>query len=275
MGILKDAWTVLPHVLNFFTLLFLCLSCGLVSWSVMDIETRNGVAPAGTGTGEIGIWRACSDMTNKEVAVFTTVPGSSCRQGHCVKRETLAGLRSGRSEEGLCDRASAVGAFAILAILCCVIASLMTTFRAIMGRTVLWWKGTLYNCLGVFCSLLAWAIWAAWQSQINDQETLPSDSIVFGDFEYGAGFGLQVTSFVFMGINAYACRMQYKDQQRQLAKQRAAPNRVPLAGAGDSVYQEGDQTTGTTGGAMGRTATRRKPDDNVIIMSHTTAVTGL
>jgi hypothetical protein len=41
-----------------------------------------------------------------------------------------------RSDEGLCDRASAVGAFAILAIMCCVAATIFTTTRSIMVRGI-------------------------------------------------------------------------------------------------------------------------------------------
>jgi len=222
MGAAQDFYEALPHGLNVLTLLFLCLSIALIQWSTADVTTTQGA----TGTAQIGVWKACSEMDPVNTVVFSAV--SSCRQGHCVKSEKIA-TQTSRSNEGLCNKASAVGAFGILAIFFCVAAILMTTFRSVMSRTILWWKGMVYNLAAAFCSMLAWSIWASWQSQMNDQENNASiDQNLFSEFEYGGGFILQVISFIFLVLNFFLCRINAKTQEKTL-------NRLKITGKMDAL----------------------------------------
>mmetsp|Transcript_21938 Transcript_21938/g.57236 ORF Transcript_21938/g.57236 Transcript_21938/m.57236 type:complete len:260 (+) Transcript_21938:65-844(+) len=256
MGYLNDGWDLAPHILNILTLLFLCLSVALVDWTTSDVRSSQGAF----GTAEIGVWKACAEMNPVETPVFSVI--SSCRQGHCVKSETIA-TRTSRSNEGLCDRASAVGAFAILAIFMCAAAIFMTTFRAVMARTVLWWKGYTYNAIACFFSMIAWATWAGWQNKMNDQSAGPDDAVFFSTFEYGSGFNLQVTSCIFLLVNAVMCRLNAKNQAKAMSRARAHPNRERLNPEIPNYDRDEEDGSG-----LSRTATRRKGDD-VVVMSNT------
>lgn len=107
-----------------------------------------------------------------------------------------------------------------------------------------------------------------------------ADNTQFFEIAYGPGFNLQVTAFILLGLNAFLCKMNSKARSRELLRMRQSPIRERLNTSNlgpnldDDKYVSTEVTT-STGGGLGRQATRRKQDDvapGVIVMSSTTGL---
>lgn len=209
--------STVPDVLGALALILLIVSCGLPDWTTTEATVvGGGASSAQKGDVYLGLWEACAKMPCREggdngecetLHVFSKI--SECRQGHCVKESSL-GVSTNWDDNKLCDRSAAAAGFSLLAIFTAIGMLLVTSWRSLAGRTILWEKGAWLSLLAAIFSTCAWGIWLNWSRRMNKEpeETRGGDLYEFDRLALGPGFGLQVLCSIMLYFNAVVCSFQ-------------------------------------------------------------------
>lgn len=253
MGAFAFIMTPMPHVLATISLLFFFIACIVPDWSNGTVS-RPKATPAAFGEFTVGLWQACSDITNSgnQVGIFSTL--GDCRQGHCVRDERFA-LDSSWDSQNLCDKAATVQAFTIVSIFTSILTIFFTSWRAIAGRTILWGKGTVFSIMSFFFSLIAWATWADWNNTMNDNPAASGeDKNQFSELDLGPGFALTIIGSLCCLVNIFLMRNRYlaavkaetARMQRRSTQLSAGDGKEDMVQSADDPYLEvsGEETRG-------------------------------
>lgn len=201
-GVLGD---IAPHILATVGFVFSVAAISTTAWAEADVSTGTAF-----GTADIGLWKACSYMTPTDTPIFSVL--AECRQGHCIRSSDLT-PGSNWPANNLCDRATVAQAFSLLAMFSAIAVVLMTSWRALANRTVLWWKGSLFSLLAAVFSMIAWATWYHWMGLMNGDRP-DAATISFSELSSGPGAILMVVTSLVYVLNCLLCRSRGIQQSR-------------------------------------------------------------
>eukprot|EP00054_Salpingoeca_dolichothecata_P007341 m.42492 g.42492 ORF g.42492 m.42492 type:complete len:245 (+) comp17006_c0_seq2:42-776(+) len=197
----RDIFTI------FFPLLFYLIAVGVDDWS----RTEASIVLSDTsGTVQIGLWRACADIDGDRLYSDN---GDDCREGFCTARDQMAPLSEWDSHN-LCDRSKASASFVLIGFICSLLVLWYSTIRRLRGIEEFLGCSTFYQFCSAICSCIAFGVWLAWQSDMNDDNGRKQGEVTFDELTASAGVSLIIVNFILtmIGFISFWCSQRASDK---------------------------------------------------------------